>query len=398
MTYPPIPSIKYLCNGRAPLAALCLATFAGHSIAQTLATSMRPTLSNATVGKARATLIAEGLESPWAMAWLPPVAGSAVPRVLVTERAGRMRIVTMEGKVGEPLKGVPKVHAVNQGGLLDVVASPQFASNRTIFFSYAEPSSEGARTAVAVAALGDDGLHNVKVIFGQTDRVSGGHHFGSRIAIANDGSLFITTGERYSEKAKSQSLESHLGKVIHITATGDIPANNPFAKTASGLKEIWSYGHRNMQGAAIHPVTGALWTHEHGPRGGDELNIPRAGKNYGWPIIGYGIDYSGAKLHDSAIKEGMEQPIHYWVPSIAPSGMAFYTSTKFPEWKNSLFIGALAGQHLARLTLDGDRVIAEEKLLTELGQRIRDVRQGPDGYVYVLTDDRNGKLYRIAPN
>ena len=380
-----------------PCLVLCLAAFAEHSIAQTPTASKQPTLSNATVGKARATLIAEGLESPWAMAWLPPIAGSTTPRVLVTERAGRMRIIAMDGKVGEPLKGVPKVHAVNQGGLLDVVLSPQFTSNRTIFFSYAEPSNEGARTVVARAELADEGLQNVTVIFGQKDRVSGGHHFGSRIAIANDGSLFVTTGDRYSEKASAQSLDSHLGKVIHITASGEIPPDNPYGKTANGLKEIWSYGHRNLQGAAINPTTGALWTHEHGPRGGDELNISRAGKNYGWPVIGYGIDYSGAKLHDSATKDGMEQPIHYWVPSIAPSGMAFYTSTKFPEWKNSLFIGALAGQHLARLTLNGDRVVAEEKLLTDLGQRIRDVRQGPDGFIYVLTDDRNGKLFRIAP-
>ena len=381
-----------------PCIALGFAVFAEHSVAQTANPSSRPTLSNATIGKAHATLVAEGLESPWAMAWLPPIAGSAALRVLVTERAGRMRIVTMDGKVGEPLKGVPKVHAVNQGGLLDVVLSPQFASNRTIFFSYAEPSSEGARTVVARAELGDDGLQNLKVIFGQKDRVAGGHHFGSRIAIANDGTLFVTTGERYSEKAKAQSLESHLGKVIHITANGEMPTDNPYVKTSNGLKEIWSYGHRNMQGAAINPTTGALWTHEHGPQGGDELNIPRAGKNYGWPVIGYGIDYSGAKLHDSATKEGMEPPIHYWVPSIAPSGMAFYTSGQFPAWKNSLFVGALAGQHLARLTLHGDRVVAEEKLLTDLGQRIRDVRQGPDGFIYVLTDERNGKLFRIAPH
>ena len=380
-----------------PCVALCLAAFADQSAAQPPTVGNRPTLSNATVGKARATLVAEGLESPWAMAWLPPVSGSTTPRMLVTEHAGRMRIVAMDGKVGEPLKGVPKVHAVNQGGLLDVVLSPQFASNQTIFFSYAEPSNEGARTVVARAELGDDALQNVAVIFGQKDRVSGGHHFGSRISIANDGTLFVTTGDRYSEKAKAQLLDSHLGKVIHITANGEIPADNPYAKTANGLKEIWSFGHRNLQGAAINPNTGALWTHEHGARGGDELNIARVGKNYGWPVIGYGIDYSGAKLHDSATKDGMEQPIHYWVPSIAPSGMAFYTSSKFPEWKNSLFIGALAGKHLARLTLNGDRVIAEEKLLTDLGQRIRDVRQGPDGFIYVLTDDRNGKLFRVAP-
>ncbi len=380
-----------------PLIALALATVAGQTGAQAPAMSHGPTLSNASVGKARATLIAEGLESPWAMDWLPALPGSTASRVLVTERAGRMRIVTMDGKVGEPLKGVPKVHAANQGGLLDVAVSPQFASNQTIFFSFAEPSSEGARTAVARAELTDDGLQNVKVIFGQKDRVTGGHHFGSRIAFAKDGSLFITTGDRYTEKARAQSLDSHLGKVIHLTVNGDIPADNPYAKTANGLKEIWSYGHRNMQGAAVHPVTGALWTHEHGPRGGDELNIARAGKNYGWPVIGYGIDYSGAKLHDNNAKAGLEQPIHYWVPSIAPSGMAFYTSKKFPEWKNSLFVGALAGQHLARLTLSDDRVVAEERLLTDLRQRIRDVRQGPDGFIYVLTDEKNGKLLRVAP-
>ena len=385
-------------KGLVPCIALGFAAYAQCGVAQMPDTSSRPTLSNATSGKARATLVAEGLESPWAMAWLPLVPGSTTPRVLVTERAGRMRIVTMDGKVGEPLKGVPKVHAVNQGGLLDVALSPQFASNRMIFFSYAEPSSEGARTVVARAELTEGGLQNLKVIFGQKDRVGGGLHFGSRIAVANDGTLFITTGERYSEKAKSQSLDSHLGKVIHITANGEIPSDNPYVKTPNGLKEIWSYGHRNMQGAAINPTTGALWTHEHGPQGGDELNIPRAGKNYGWPVIGYGIDYSGAKLHDSVTRDGTEQPIHYWVPSIAPSGMSFYTSTKFPQWKNSLFIGALAGQHLARLTLNGDHVISEEKLLMDLGQRIRDVRQGPDGFIYVLTDDRNGKLFRVAPN
>jgi len=318
--------------------------------------------------------------------------------MLVTERAGKMRIVGADGKVGAPLLGVPAVHAVGQGGLLDVVPSPDFAQSRTIYFSFAQPVAGRARTAVASAQLGDGKVENVKIIFAQADVVGGGAHFGSRIVIAKDGSLFITTGERYSEKDKSQSLETHLGKVIHINADGSIPKDNPFVNTANARKEIWSYGHRNMQGAAINPASGKLWTHEHGPQGGDEINVPLAGKNYGWPVIGYGIDYSGLRMHESNAKAGMEQPIHYWVPSIAPSGMAFYTADRFPQWKNSLFVGALAGQHVARLGLDGERVVSEERLLADLKYRIRDVRQGPDGYIYALTDDANGKLLRVSPN
>ena len=364
-------------------------------------TATTATKSSATNGTARSVVVAEGLGNPWALAFLP---GDPAGRMLVTERAGRMRIVGKDGKVGAVLAGVPAVHAVNQGGLLDVVASPDFQRDRTIYFSFAQPVSGGARTAVASAQLAehlganDSKIDNVKIIFAQADVVGGGLHFGSRIAIARDGSLFITTGDRYSEKDKAQSLETHLGKVIHINTDGSIPKDNPFASNATARKEIWSYGHRNLQGAAIHPVSGKLWTNEHGARGGDELNVPLAGKNYGWPMIGYGIDYSGLRMHDSTAKTGMEQPIHYWVPSIAPSGMAFYSADRFPQWKNSLFIGALAGQHLARLTLDGERVVAEERLLLDLKARIRDVRQGPDGYVYVLTDDANGKILRVSPN
>ncbi len=356
-----------------------------------------PSKSAATNGSARAVIVAEGLDHPWAMAFMP---GAPAGRMLVTERTGKMRIVTSDGKVGAPLAGVPAVHAVGQGGLLDVVVSSDFAQSRTIYFSFAQPVSGRARTAVASAQLSadDSKIENVTVIFAQTDVVGGGAHFGSRIVIANDGTLFITTGERYSEKDKSQSLETHLGKVIRINADGSIPKDNPFANTANARKEIWSYGHRNMQGAAINPTSGKLWTHEHGPQGGDEINVPLAGKNYGWPVIGYGIDYSGLRMHDSSVKTGMEQPIHYWVPSIAPSGMAFYTADRFPQWKNSLFVGALAGQHLARLRLDGERVVAEERLLGDLKYRVRDVRQGPDGFIYALTDDSNGKILRVSPN
>ena len=381
-------------RSRLSAAFLLLITLTTLPLAQGQSTAS-PTKSAATNGSAKAVVVAEGLNHPWAMTFLP---GEPAGRMLVTERAGTMRIVAADGKVGAPLAGVPAVHAVGQGGLLDVVAAPDFAQSRSIYFSFAQPISGRARTAVASAQLGDGKLENVKVIFAQADIVGGGGHFGSRIVIAKDGSLFITTGERYSEKDKSQSLETHLGKVIHINADGSAPKDNPFVNTPNARKEIWSYGHRNMQGAAVHPVTGKLWTSEHGPQGGDEINVPLAGKNYGWPVIGYGIDYSGLRMHESSAKAGMEQPIHYWVPSIAPSGMAFYTADRFPQWKNSLFVGALAAQHLARLTVDGEKVIAEERLLANRKERFRDVRQGPDGYIYALTDEANGKILRVSPN
>ena len=381
-------------RSRISAAFLLLITLTTLPLAQGQSTAS-PTKSSATNGSAKAVVVAEGLDHPWAMTFLP---GEPAGRMLVTERAGTMRIVAADGKVGAPLAGIPAVHAVGQGGLLDVVAAPDFAQSRSIYFSFAQPVSGRARTAVASAQLGDGKLENVKVIFAQADIVGGGGHFGSRIVIAKDGSLFITTGERYSEKDKSQSLETHLGKVIHINADGSAPKDNPFVNTPNARKEIWSYGHRNMQGAAVHPVTGKLWTSEHGPQGGDEINVPLAGKNYGWPVIGYGIDYSGLRMHESSAKAGMEQPIHYWVPSIAPSGMAFYTADRFPQWKHSLFVGALAAQHLARLTVDGEKVIAEERLLANRKERFRDVRQGPDGYIYALTDEANGKILRVSPN
>jgi aldose sugar dehydrogenase len=358
-----------------------------------------PTQSNAVDGRAKVAEVAKGLEQPWALSFLP---GDAAGRMLVTERDGNMRIVTPDGRVGAPLAGVPKVHARNQGGLLDVVAAPDFATSRTIFFTYSESSDSGARTVVARAKLSAnaDRLEDVRVIFGQADRFDGGHHFGSRIVFARDGTLWVGLGDRYSGKDKAQTLDSHLGKVIRINQDGSVPSDNPFAKDANGAKakkEIWSYGHRNIQGAAMHPTTGKLWTNEHGPRGGDELNVTESGKNYGWPVIGYGVDYTFLKIHDTATKAGMEQPAHYWVPSIAPSGMAFYTASRFPQWKDSLFIGALVGQHLARLTLDGERVVREERLLVDRKERIRDVRIGPDGFVYVLTGERNGKILRVEP-
>ena len=337
--------------------------------------------------------IAKGLEHPWGMQFL------ADGRMLVTERPGRLRIVTKSGVISPPIAGVPRVAAVGQGGLLDVVLDPQFADNNFIYLSYAEPrgiDTNGTSVARARLVLDQAGgrLEDVKVIFQQTPAASGGLHFGSRLVFAPDGKLFITLGERY-QRDQAQNMASHFGKIIRINPDGSVPAGNPFVGTGTTKSEIWSFGHRNVQGAAINPATGALWINEHGPRGGDEINIPARGKNYGWPVIGYGIDYSGAVIHEGSKKAGMEQPIYYWVPSIAPSGMAFYTGDAVPAWKGNVFIGALAGQHLARLVLDGERVIGEERLLADLGERIRDVRMGPDGALWLLTDHPNGRVLRV---
>jgi aldose sugar dehydrogenase len=338
--------------------------------------------------------IAKGLEHPWALQFIPD------GRMLVTERPGRLRIVGRDGTLSPPVAGVPPVSAVGQGGLLDVALDPAFASNQTIYFTFAEPRRAGnSHTSVARARLVFDGpggrLEDVTVIFRQEPGIGGGLHFGSRIAFARDGMMFVGLGERY-QRDQAQNKQSHLGKVVRIDTDGKVPRDNPFADGRDALPEIWSTGHRNVQAAAIHPVTGKLWLVEHGPRGGDEINIPEKAKNYGWPVIGYGIDYSGAVIHEGTAKAGMEQPIYYWVPSIAPSGMAFYTGDLVPAWKGNLFVGALAGQHLARLVLDGERVVSEERLLTDLGERIRDVRMGPDGALWLLTDHPQGRVLRVV--
>jgi glucose/arabinose dehydrogenase len=347
----------------------------------------------------RVETVASGLQNPWALAFLPD------GRMLVTERPGRLRIVGKDGKLSVPVEGVPPVAAVGQGGLLDIALAPDFSQSKTIYFTFAEPrgpnggtqpNSTSAASAKLVEEKGTAKLENVKVIFRQEPAYPGGFHFGSRIAIARDGSLFITTGER-NLKTPSQDLKQNLGKVIHINADGSIPKDNPFVGNKNARPEIWSYGHRNIQGAAIHPVTGKLWINEHGPKGGDEINIPEKGKNYGWPVIGFGVDYSGAVMHESTSKPGMEQPIYHWTPSIAPSGMAFYTADAFPNWRGNLFSGALALTHLNLLELDGERVVKEERLLGDLKARIRDVRQGPDGFLYLLTDAKDGKLLRLVP-
>jgi glucose/arabinose dehydrogenase len=344
-------------------------------------------------GQLEVTTVASGLVNPWALAFLPD------GKMLVTERPGRMRIVSSEGQLSPPLKGVPEVWASGQGGLLDVVTDKAFAQNKTIYFCYAERTSGGGRTAVARAKLNDGNgrLDEVKIIFRQEGPLSGGNHYGCRIAQASDGNLFVTLGEHFSQRDEAQNLGNHLGKIIHIAPDGSSPPDNPYLGREGAKPEIWSFGHRNEQGLAINPASGELWEIEHGPRGGDEVNIIGKGKNYGWPVIGYGIDYSGAKIHDSTAKDGMEQPIKYWVPSIAPSGMAFYTANLFPKWTGSLFTGALAGKMLVRLSLNGNVVTGEERLLQNLNERIRDVRQGPDGALWLLTDNSAGRILRVSP-
>jgi glucose/arabinose dehydrogenase len=338
--------------------------------------------------------VARGLDHPWSLAFLPD------GRMLVTERPGRLRIVTRDGKLSPPVSGVPKVMASGQGGLHDVALDRDFAVNRTIYFCFAEPVQGGGRTALARARLVDDEtphLDDLKTIFHQDGPLSDGSHYGCRIVQARDGNLFLTLGEHFDHRDEAQNLANHLGKIVRLTPDGAVPPDNPFVGRADARPEIWSYGHRNEQGAALHPQTGKLWEHEHGPRGGDEINIPLAGKNYGWPVIGYGIDYDGTRIHKSTSAPGMEQPVKYWVPSIAPSGMTFYTGETFPQWKGNLFVGALAGRLLVRLELDGEKVTKEERLLTGLHERIRDVRQGPDGAIWLATDNSNGRILRVTP-
>ena len=345
------------------------------------------------VGDLKVETVVGGLSHPWALAFLPD------GRMLVTERPGRMRIATADGKLTAPLQGVPKVAAYGQGGLLDVVLDRSFVQNKTIYFCYAEPAGGGARTAMARATLADDSrLDDVKVIFRQDGPLSSGNHFGCRIAQSADNNLFLTMGEHFVVRDEAQKLTSHLGKIVRIKPDGSVPDDNPFVGRKDAKPEIWSYGHRNAQGAAIHPTTGKLWEHEHGARGGDEVNIPQPGKNYGWPVISFGVNYDGTPVGSGKSEmPGMEQPIKYWVPSIAPSGMAFYGGDLFPTWKGSLFVGALAGQMLVRLSLEGEKVTGEERLLQGLRERIRDVRIGPDGAIYLATDNNAGRILKVVP-
>jgi glucose/arabinose dehydrogenase len=315
--------------------------------------------------------------------------------MLVTERPGRLRIVSRDGKLSAPIAGVPRVHAQGQGGLLDVALDPAFATNQTIYLSFAEPADDGtAGTSVARARLGDRALTDVRVIYRQQPKVMGGGHYGSRIVFRRDGTMFVTQGERMNYREQAQNLASDLGKVVRINSDGTIPRDNPFVGRKNVRPEIWSYGHRNVQAAALHPDTGELWTIEHGARGGDELNHPQAGKNYGWPVITYGVDYSGAKIGEGTAKAGMEQPVYYWDPVIAPSGMIFYTGDAYPAWKGSIFVGSLTPGCLVRLQMQNGRVTREERYL-DTGERIRDVAQGPDGLIYAITDEEDARILRI---
>lgn len=349
-------------------------------------------VKNAEVG-IRLDDVASGLENPWSMAFLPD------GRILVTERPGRLRIVSREGALSPPVNGVPEVHASGQGGLLDVILDTDFAQSRRIFFSYAEPDGEGkAGTAVASAVLNGNRLEDVKVIFRQHPKVKGDNHWGSRLLLSPQGHLFVTTGDRWDHRDKAQKLDNHMGKVLRIHTDGTVPKDNPFVKTAGALPEIWSLGHRNMQGATWNAERNTLWIHEHGPRGGDEINEAAAGKNYGWPVVSYGRNYDFTEVGEGiTTQDGMEQPLFYWDPSIAPSGMVLYTGNVYPQWKGSLFVGALAGQALVRLYVDDTCISGEERLFeAELGERIRDVRQAPDGHLYILTDSEEGRIIRIA--
>ena len=343
-------------------------------------------------GAVRVQTVAQGLEHPWGLVFLPD------GRMLVTERPGRVRLVEPDGRLSEPLASVPRVQASGQGGLLDVALDPRFADNRLVYLAYAEPG-EGrtAGTAVARGRLGEGRLEDVQVVYRQQPKVEGANHFGSRLVFARDGTLFVTQGDRFTYRDGAQDLSVGFGKIVRINSDGSVPRDNPFVDRAGARPEIWSYGHRNIQSAALHPQTGQLWTVEHGARGGDELNRPEAGKNYGWPVITYGVDYSGAKIGEGTAKPGMEQPIYYWDPVIAPSGMVFYTGAAFPDWQGSILIGSLRPGLLVRLTLEDGRVTGEERYLSDLGERIRDVRQGPDGLVYLLTDSRDGRLLRVLP-
>ncbi|MGE8145254.1 PQQ-dependent sugar dehydrogenase [Pseudomonas frederiksbergensis] len=347
-------------------------------------------------GTLEVTPITKGLEHPWALAFLPDRQG-----MLVTERPGNLRVVTADGKRSAPISGVPKVWAKGQGGLLDVVLSPDFKQDRTIYLSYAEGGGEGdkAGTAVGRGQLSEDltTLKDFKVIFRQEPKLSVGNHFGSRLVFDRDGYLFITLGEN-NDRMTAQDLDKLQGKVVRIYPDGKVPDDNPFVGQAGVRPEIWSYGHRNPQGLALNPWSGTIWENEHGPKGGDEINVIERGKNYGWPLATNGINYSGQPIPEAKGKtaEGTVPPHHVWEVSPGISGMAFYDADRFKPWQHNVFIGALVSQELIRLQFDGDKVVHEERLLGELKERIRDVRQGPDGYLYVLTDEEDGALYKVG--
>lgn len=343
-------------------------------------------------GTFKVTTVVKNLVNPWGMAFLPD------GRLLITERPGRLRIFS-QGQISPAVTGTPAVYAQGQGGLLDVAIDPNFVQNQLVYLTYAEAGTGGlAGTAVMRGKLNGNALENTQVLFRQMPKLSSGNHFGSRLVFDKSGHLFVTLGEN-NNRITAQYLDHHQGKIIRIWPDGTIPADNPFIGQSNVKPEIWSYGHRNPQGATLNPWTGKLWMNEHGPKGGDEINIPLAGKNYGWPIITYGLDYNGQPIPEStgSSAPNMEQPIHYWVPSIAPSGMAFYDKNKNSAWYGNLFVGGLVAQQLVRLEVNGETIVKEERLLGELGNRVRAISAGPDGGLYVLTDAGNGMLLKIDP-
>jgi glucose/arabinose dehydrogenase len=338
----------------------------------------------------RVATVASGLEHPWSVAFLPD------GRMLVTEREGRMRVIR-DGKLEPPLAGLPAVTPHGQGGLMDVALHPGFEKNAMIYWSFAARGADGVGTEVARGRLAGNRIEGAEVIFRQSPKGTTGRHFGSRLVFDRAGFLYITLGDR-GEMERAQKPDDHAGSVIRLHDDGRVPKDNPFAGKAGWRPEKFTLGNRNMQGAALHPATGLLWTHEHGPQGGDEVNVIRAGVNYGWPVITYGVQYVvGTKIGEGTHKAGMAQPLHKWVPSIAPSGMAFYTGDRFPRWKTDLFVGALRDAMLVRLRLEGEKVVKEERLLKGTLGRIRDVRSAPDGYLYLLTDSSSGVLARLEP-
>lgn len=375
------------------LATLCMTALLPLSW-QALATASHTFASE--TGTLQVTPVIEGLDSPWALAFLPENQG-----ILITERPGTLRVVSPEGTLSAPLTGLPQVWAKGQGGLLDVVLSPDFANDRLVYVSYAQGGGEGGKagTAVGRGRLSEDltRLTDFNVIFRQAPKLSTGNHFGSRLVFDRDGYLFIALGEN-NERSTSQDLDKLQGKIVRIYPDGRVPDDNPFVGQKGAQPQVWSYGHRNQQGAALNPWTGTLWTHEHGPKGGDEINLIERGKNYGWPLATHGVNYSSLPIPEAKgnTVEGMVSPHHVWEKSPGISGMAFYDAERFKPWQHNLFVGALADKSLLRLQLDGDKIVHEERLLGDLNARIRDVRQGPDGYVYVLTEGSNGTLYRMG--
>lgn len=380
-------NFSFSCISSLPVSLAAVAALLSSGCAQALS------IQETEQANFRVEVVAEDLDHPWGMAFLPDGG------MLVTERDGRLRLITADGKLQEkPVRGIPKVVGRGQGGLLDVALHPDFANNRWVYLSYSGRGKDGVNTEVARLRFDGRELSDMQVLFRAQPKVSSGsNHFGSRLRFDKQGFLFITLGDRYHLRDEAQSVENHLGATIRLHDDGRIPADNPFVNRSGALPEIYTYGHRNAQGLALRPGTNTMWMHEHGPRGGDEVNILKPGANYGWPAITYGIDYSGAVISHLTEAPGMEQPVVYWDPSIAPSGMDFYSGDKFPNWKGDLFVGALAKRHLRRLELEGDRVVGQEQLLTDLDERIRDVRSGPDGYLYLLTDSSGGKLLRLVP-